>query len=475
MLKYLLKRILIFIPTMLAITLIAFAISLNAPGDPVLNMMTGGPSSSGGMDAELAASEKEYLLKREELGLNLPVFYFALTTFGQTDTLYHIPRMEEREMLTHLTDIYGNWNQISNYYYSFKDLETVTFAVTSNSDLAEHLLEIKNNIITLRREHQAEDIRYYLSRVDSLAGLHPELAGVGQASQTSLAKFETVVTQAEVWKTYTPSFHFYGPNNQYHRWITGILFHFDFGKSYADHREISTIIPERLKWTILINLFAIFLAYSLSVPLGVLAARFKNSLFDKISTTILFILFSLPNFWVATMLIMFLCNPEYFQWFPSNGVQDIMHSTDWPISRRIADWGYHLVLPIFCFTYASLAFLSRQMRTAMLESIGQDYVRTARAKGLREQLVIWKHAFRNSLIPMVTILASIFPGLVGGSIILEQIFTIPGMGLTIIQGINGRDYPLIIAVFTLTGLLTLLGVLIADLLYVLVDPRISYK
>ena len=475
MFKYLLKRILIFIPTMIAITLVAFAISLNAPGDPVLQMMTGGASSANSMDAEQATSEKEYQLKRKELGLDLPVFYFSLSTLAHTDTLYKVPRVFEQEMLGRLTDEYGNWPEIVEYYHSLKELEQLIFELPKEAGSGDQLLLVKNDIITLRRESKAADIYYYLGKIDSMATLSPALAVLSPAVGMCRTRFGAVEETSTEWKTFIPAFHFYGANNQYHHWITAILFNFDFGTSYQDHRDISSIIPERLRWTLFINFFAILLAYGISIPLGVMAARFKDTLFDRISTTVLFILYSLPSFWVATMLILFLCNPEYFKWFPSNGVQDIMHSADWPLTRRIGDWAYHLVLPIFCFTYSSMAFLSRQMRTAMLENIGQDYVRTARAKGLREQLVVWKHAFRNSLIPMVTLLAGIFPGIVGGSIILEQIFTIPGMGYTIIGAINARDYPMIIAIFTLTGVLTLVGVLIADLLYAWVDPRITYK
>ena len=216
------------------------------------------------------------------------------------------------------------------------------------------------------------------------------------------------------------------------------------------------------------------MTYLISIPIGVFSAVKRDTLADRIVTTTLFILYSLPTFWVATMLIFFFGGGDYWDIFPASGVQDTMHSPDWPLWKRIADWAYHLILPVFCYTYGSFAFLSRQMRVGMLEVLNQDFIRTARAKGLSERKVIWKHAFRNSLIPIITLFAAIFPAMVGGSVILETIFSIPGMGFLSYNAIIARDYPVIVAVFTLAGVLTLVGILVADILYAVVDPRISY-
>jgi peptide/nickel transport system permease protein len=135
----------------------------------------------------------------------------------------------------------------------------------------------------------------------------------------------------------------------------------------------------------------------------------------------------------------------------------------------------YLILPIICFTYGSVAFLSRTMRTGILNELQQDYIRTARAKGLTEKKIIWHHAFRNSLLPIITVFASVFPAVIGGSVILETIFTLPGMGRAIYQAIGNHDYNLIVAVFTLTGFLTMVGFLISDILYTIADPRIRFE
>jgi len=184
----------------------------------------------------------------------------------------------------------------------------------------------------------------------------------------------------------------------------------------------------------------------------------------------------MPSFWLATLLLMTFANPDVFYLFPASGVKP---ATGYPDAAGFLEKARislpYIILPAICYTYSSFAFLSRTMRVSMIEIMGQDYVRTARAKGLPEGKVIWKHAFRNSLLPIITVFANIFPAAIGGSVIIESIFTIPGMGSEAIFAIQNNNYPMIIAVLTITGFLTLVGYLIADILYAFVDPRISYK
>jgi len=160
---------------------------------------------------------------------------------------------------------------------------------------------------------------------------------------------------------------------------------------------------------------------------------------------------------------------------PVSGVQSIANSENWPLYKRILDWCFHLILPIVTMSYSSIAFLSKQMQNAMLETLSQDFIQTARSKGLSETEIIWKHAFKNSLFPIITLFANIFPAMVGGSIIIETLFSLPGMGFLLYQSIYARDYPVMIAVFTLSGFMTILGILIADILYKKIDPRIQFE
>ena len=262
---------------------------------------------------------------------------------------------------------------------------------------------------------------------------------------------------------------------QYLNW-TGGVFRLDFGKSYKDRKPVMQKIGERIWVTLGMNFLSIFLAYAIAIPVGIYSATHPGSIGDRISTTSLFALYSIPTFWAGTLVIIFLTNNDYlFQLFPTRGLFSTDFDSSWSMGRQIVDLLWHLAAPVFIYTYTSFAFVSRQMRAGMLEVIRQDYVRTARAKGLSEKVVIYKHALRNSLIPIVTLLGGLLPALISGSIIVEYIFTIPGMGDLSFNALLQRDYPVIMGVLTLGAILTMVGVLLSDLLYALVDPRIAYS
>lgn len=468
MTAYLLRRLLFFIPTLFLITLFSFLISQSAPGDPVEQMLVGRAGAGGDQLAERQASMQAYMEKRRELGLDLPVFYFAFAPLAEPETLHRIPQVPVQDALRRMVYKFGNWEAIQEAYHAYLRLDSAFFATASDTSWGEKRTEARAILTLLPQEKNYDELRYRLRQLEGLLipALRPYYEHLVQA-------VNALPTRAQIWKVYIPSIHWYGTNNQYHRWLMGLL-QGDFGISYQDKRPIAQKLGEAVRWSLVINLISIVLAYLIAIPLGVTSAVHRGSLRDRSISLTLFMLYSLPSFWVGTMAIVFLCGGDYLGIFPPGGVQSTEHSADWSLIERLADWTYHLILPVIVYTYGSLAFLSRQMRTALLETIQQDYIRTARAKGLPQRLVIWKHAFRNSLIPIITLLASVFPSMISGSVILETIFSIPGMGFLSYGAMVARDYPTIIAVFTIGAVLTLIGILVADVLYAVVDPRISY-
>jgi len=256
-------------------------------------------------------------------------------------------------------------------------------------------------------------------------------------------------------------------------WL-GKLVRLDFGDSYKDQRPVMTKIKETLPITLQIEVIVIFLIYLISIPLGVYSATHQYSWGDRVTTVILFILYSLPSFWVAMLLMLFFGGGRFFNWFPVNGLNSFgAENLAW--GPWLLDRLWHLVLPVICLTYGGLAGLSRYARAGMMEVIRQDYIRTARAYGFSEKTVIWKYALRNSLIPIVTLLATLLPALIAGSFIIESIFSIPGMGRLGFEAILSRDYPLIMGILSISAFLTLLGLLLSDILYAVVDPRIKLR
>lgn len=258
---------------------------------------------------------------------------------------------------------------------------------------------------------------------------------------------------------------------QYLLWVKRV-FTLDFGSSFKDHRRVLDKIAERLPVTIQINVISIFLVYLIAIPFGVYSATHPDTFADRTLTLAFFFLYSLPNFWVAVLLIMLFGGGEFWDVFPVYGISSI-NAESWPLWRQILDRLWHLALPVACLTYGGFAYLSRLTRAELLEVIREDYVRTARAKGLSERVVIFKHAFRNALLPLVTLLAFLLPAVFGGSVIIESIFSIPGMGQLGFEAVLSRDYPVIMALTTISALLTLVGLLLSDILYAVLDPRIQ--
>lgn len=255
---------------------------------------------------------------------------------------------------------------------------------------------------------------------------------------------------------------------QYFDWLKRFVI-LDFGKSFVDGRDVFKKIVERIPVTLTINILSLILIMVIAIPVGVLSASKRYSLFDKLSTVIVFLGFSTPTFWLALLLmILFGVNLGIL---PISGIQSIDVSEMGPVDR-VFDWIKHLILPVGLSAFGGIAGLSRYSRSSMLEVIRQDYIRTARAKGLRESDVIFRHALRNALMPIVTILGLSVPGLIGGGVIFETIFAIPGMGQLFYSSAMARDYPTIMGILVIGAILTLLGNLLADISYALADPRI---
>ena len=260
---------------------------------------------------------------------------------------------------------------------------------------------------------------------------------------------------------------------QYVVWLKN-LFTLNFGDSFKDSQSVWSKIAERLPVTVKLNFWSIWVVYLVAIPLGIYSATHPNSFADQVTTLAAFVLFAVPLVWAATMAIVFICGGDFYYLFPPGGIESLEFSENWSIWKKIKDHTWHLFLPVVLLSYDGFAGLSRYMRSSMLEVLRQDYVQVARAKGLQERIVIYKHVLRNSLIPQVTILASILPGLIGGSIIIETIFSIPGLGQLGYESVLARDYPTVLALLTVSSVLTLIGILISDILLSMVDPRIAF-
>jgi peptide/nickel transport system permease protein len=255
---------------------------------------------------------------------------------------------------------------------------------------------------------------------------------------------------------------------QYLHWLRGVVT-FEFGHSVIDRRPVRTVVFEKLPATVELNVLAFLVAASLGVPIGLWSASRSGRLTERASAIGFFLLYSLPSFWVALMLIQFFS--VRLNWLPLFGMISDDHEL-LSAAGRFRDRLEHMVLPALTLTYAQLAVFARFSKSAVTEVIRQDFITAARAKGAHPVAVMWRHAFRNALIPLITLLGLTIPYLLSGSVIVEKIFQWDGIGLLYYNAILARDYPVVMALTVVTAVITLIASVFADVLYAFADPRV---
>jgi peptide/nickel transport system permease protein len=283
-----------------------------------------------------------------------------------------------------------------------------------------------------------------------------------------------------LWKQYLHALGPFDLSPDGHRWFGGSgaepwhgVLALSFGREFQrPDILVSDEIARRLTVTVPLSLASILLAYALAIPIGVRSALKRGSRGDRLVGTVLFGLYSIPAFWGGLLLILAFGSAG-LGWLPVLGLHD-KDAARFGLVRYAWDTLVHCILPVATLTYGGLAYLSRQMRTAMVETLSQEFIRGARARGLPERSIVWKHALRNSALPVITLFASVFPLAIGGSVVVESVFGLPGMGRYAYEGVLMRDYNIVLATTMLSAVMTLLGILASDILYALCDPRVRH-
>ncbi|MBK9045716.1 MAG: ABC transporter permease [Bacteroidetes bacterium] len=485
--RYLIRRLLFFIPALVVISLLAFAISINAPGDPVERLLSSGSDDGNSINDLNTNKQKEFW--RKKLGLDLPLFYLSFRSKSYPETNLTFSNEKQQKALEKLAFSNGDGENAANFHNqraSFSDdlrqYKKVYSEVLWN-DVMLHL-NMMNHATDYIQAQQA------LNSIETIVKKVPEVRSLTWDSYITLKKNiqNGIRTDATI-NNLIPQIRIHA-DNLYHRWLFGDgnwltgagatyskgIVRGDFGISYQTRQPVSEVIGQKAGWSLLLSLLSVLFAYLISIPAGVWAGIHKEGRFDKSSALLWFVLYSMPSFWLATLLLMLFANPDIIHWFPASGVKPATgYPADAGILEKIQLSIPYLILPLICYTYSSFAFLSRTMRVNIIEQMGQDYIRTAKAKGLSLNRIAFVHALRNSMLPLITVFANIFPAALGGSVILETIFTIPGMGYETYLSIQNQNYPMIVAIFTITGFLTIAGFLIADILYAVADPRIQFR
>jgi peptide/nickel transport system permease protein len=447
MLVYLLKRVALLVPTFFFVSLVAFVVLNLAPGAPG---DTEGDPSSGNRPCERAADSAF----RQQFHLDLPILL---------NTRPWLSRDDVRALIVTAYDVGGTTPTMAARVHAKERLGDVGTAMVPQ-------------LVSLLDDPDAEVRRL------AACTLHGATSEGGfWKKDESTHETEVVASWKTWWGTHQTEFEhtplesmrtLFLETRFAHYWSN--LVRLDFGRSSQDQSLVFPTLLSKVKYSVSLALVSVLLAYTIAVPLGVMSAIRQGTPIDVATTVVLFLLFSLPTFFAGTVYLRLFTEGYPFSWFPTGGWEsyDGVRRTT---LDRIADVAWHLVLPVATYTAGTLAALSRYARTGVIDVIRADYVRTARAKGLAEPVVIVKHAARNGMIPILTLLASLLPVLVGGSVVIEVIFNIPGMGLYLFEGINFRDYNRVMAVLLASSALSLLGILLSDVAYALVDPRITFE
>jgi peptide/nickel transport system permease protein len=477
---YVLRRLLLMIPTFFGISLILFVVLNLAPGRPGAQQ---GSDLAQSMRGEV--SQESYRIFREQFHLDKPVLVNTRFTLSESEITRDVTRAAGIGNPTAAERIHAQDTLEDLGRYAIPHLVGLLEAPdTRVRDAATYFLRL-NALRPLEDPFNPEPSPALRAKNLEIDSENAKLRELRYALDAPEAQKREVLS---AWKRW------YGENQDRYRYgffdkvrifffdtrfsaYWKNLLRLDFGVSLTNREPVVPTLLSKLKYSLTLSVGSLLLAYAIAIPLGIFSAVRKGTRADRVVTTALFMLYSLPSFFVATLLLYFFSTGsrwEALRLFPTGGWAS-RDAADMTTLGSFADLAWHLILPVACMTYGSLAALSRYMRAGMLDVISADFVRTARAKGLPERIVIGKHALRNGLLPILTLLAGLLPAVLGGSVIVEYIFGIPGIGLWVVEAIFQRDYNVILAVELFTTLLVLVGLLLTDLSYALVDPRIRFE
>jgi peptide/nickel transport system permease protein len=467
---YFVKRLLLILPTWLVISAIVFGLSRCVSGDLVAEKLKYSSEST----TNEGISPETYAETAHEMGLDRPVFYAAIQPAAFPDTLYKIVKRDERNALEKLIWQYGNWSAIQDFHVSVQSFlkkkpQNASFVIqkeyTEGSfSTSEKVSFWGNDAQQLLIQSDAAQIENYLKNLTEATDSTVYKMDI----ETLVGKFNFLKNNPTTSRLYIPSFRWYGFDNQYNTWLKSFLMG-NFGLS-KDDQTVFQKLKGPLSITLILGLSTLILAFGIGMPLGVFAATNRQKRRGQWLVKGLFAVYSLPTFWLATLAAMFLTTRFYgLKIFPEVGVGNP------PVGATILEslWASlpHFILPILCMMLHPIAVIARQMQAAVQDVLKKDFILTAKAKGLSQKNVIWRHAVRNSLTPMATLLGAMIPSLVTGAFAVELIFNLNGMGQTTVNALTGGDWSVVFAVLMLVSAVVLLGNLVSDVLYQRLNPR----
>lgn len=445
MLRYLLIRLLLVLPTIWLISSVVFLLSRIVPGsyaDRIDEAEQATISSN-----NFSANRKTYLAQLQDEGRDLPLFYFSVTTRAQPDTLYRVFPTQHQQLLQQLLNQYGNWPFVAAYYQSLCALKLAG----TWPDTAEVLLHTA----------KPDDMASIWRKVPTAQG--NSIDAIFQAK----LRFTQMQHHAKPFNLLIPDWRWHGWHNQYHSWLTGLI-KGNLGKSYRDEQPVWLKIGEAIGNTLLLLIGSLLLTFWFSIELSLVLCRWQKGRNSVLA--ILYILDSIPLFIVALLLLTLLLGSGYINIssvLSLNDASDLATSFSELFLTRLSQ----LLLPALCLILTGMPYVTTQLYQVLQQVLHSEFIKTARSKGLSEERILRKHAFRNALLPLITLFTGYLPGLISGAVVIEVIFALPGTGRLLTESVFARDYPVIIGLVLFLAALKAISHVLADFLYFSADPR----
>jgi peptide/nickel transport system permease protein len=457
---YWIKRWLWTIPIFIILTIVTFFLSRSVPGDPVLSIMnTGSESKMRGSQSE-AQFIDTYLRISEKYNYHLPLFYFGIYPY----TWAYSP------------DIAPEWRRYTEEikYWTLKygvDESAVQFVQVQKEFLAplinnnEGGATLSNLASRLSKSRDPQEVTELLSLLQNNSAIDRDALDKLKVSWNNLSQ------KKAVWYSYMPILKWHGAQNQYHKWIINFM-KGDWGRSIIDGKQSLDKITKALSWSFPLNIIAWILTLLLSTALGVYTAKRSDSFLSKTLEWLLLAITSTPLFWLSSLAVIYLTGVQMGNVFPSPGGSRHLMASDG--LQKVIYSAHFLMLPLICIVLNSIALLSRQLKQMLTIELQKPYVLAALMRGIPEPKVIWRYALPNAMLPLTAYIGRIVPALISGSVIVETIFNIPGIGKLLVQATLGRDWNVVFSLFLLSAILTFAGIYLSDYLLSRISPR-SYR
>jgi peptide/nickel transport system permease protein len=466
MLLYLLKRLLLLLPALWLVGTVIFVLSRLIPGNYAATFTNDELAQNPNIKAGSQRRAYEQYLKKS--GLDQPLFYVSLQTLAEPDTLYKVWQVHEHDFFKRLIFRYGNWEQIVMYYNQLQQLRTVGQQVITDPADKKYF---QNRMEVFFSSTEEKKIQYNFDELHRMASGTDTLPLLTSRIDKAMQAYLTVQRESTFYKNLIPVVHWNGFQNQYHQWFVQLL-HGDLGDSYRDARPVTSLIIQAINNTLLLSVCTLLLIFSFAFLINIFIANEDFKRWRSPVLNFLFVIDTVPTFLMALFLLIFLAGTNFMQLFPVYGLGEVPRDASW--FQQLGIRLYHLVIPVICLTATNIAYVSSQVFYAMREVQRMDYITTARAKGLPEIVVVSKHVLRMASLPAITLFTGFLPALIGGALVIEVIFAIPGTGRLLVDAVLARDYPVILGIVLIIAFVKIIAHILADLLYYLADPRIRF-